>query len=88
LRSYLEVDSLDPVFALIDKGGLEVEPYLPSGQPDVKKISTLLVHLAKIASFDRFVYHSLEGRSMVNLKWEKTLTEQVSGTYIPSYPLK
>lgn len=46
-------------------------------------MSVLLNLLSRLAAIDRYVYHAADGRSLVNLKWEKTLTEQFAPNCIP-----
>ena len=73
------------MFSLIDKSGIEVDHNPLEPVPNADKIATLLSLLAKYASLDRFVYHAHDGRSMVNLKWEKTLTDVRTGPYVPTF---
>jgi hypothetical protein len=65
---------------------VEVEPYSDNTHPDTAKIAKLLNLLSRIASLDRFVYHTADGRSLINLKWEKTLLETTNGPYVPNQP--
>jgi hypothetical protein len=88
LLMYLNIDKLNPIFTLIDKESIDVSPYKDSEKADPTKIAILLNLLSKMAALDRFVYHAADGRSLVNLRWEKTLTEQISPGYIPEYPLQ
>jgi hypothetical protein len=46
------------------------------------KVASLLNILAKFSSLDRFVYYTADGRSLLTLKWEKTLIEQQPGMQI------
>lgn len=80
--AYLNIDRLSPLFTLIDKAGVEVQGSKSLQEADPAKVSVLLSLLTRMAALDRFVYHTYDGRSMVSLKWEKTLLEQQSAAYI------
>lgn len=81
---YLDLDKLSPLFSYIDKEGIEIKPLQTQKEADPSRVAVLLNHLAKLANLDRYVYHTSDGRSLVNLKWEKTLLNQQVGPYLPT----
>lgn len=72
----LNIKKIDRVFSFIDKTPFEVSNKPEIIRPNKGKISVLLNYLSKIANIDRHVYHAADGKSLVNLKWEKTLIPQ------------
>ena len=66
---FLDVDRLTPIFTYIDKSPIEIEGIKERDEPDAKKIATLLNLATKMVEMDRFVYHTQDGRNLVNLKW-------------------
>ena len=80
----LGIHRLDPIFALIDKKGIEVFNEKEDFKPSASKISILLNGLARLAELDRHVYHAHDGKSLISLKWEKTLVPQQEGKQISS----
>jgi hypothetical protein len=85
---YLNVDNLNPILSYIHKKSVEVKDLEEKKLPDPNKISILFNLISKLASLDRFVYHTSDGRSLINLRWQKTLIEQHSGSYIPGGTLR
>lgn len=73
LTMYLDITEVTPIFAYIDDSGVNVEEYKERTVPDPSVVSKLLHYLSQLTSVDRFVYHTQDGKSLVNLKWEKTL---------------
>jgi hypothetical protein len=72
----LNIKNIDRVFSFIDKTPFEVSNKAEAVKPNKSKISVLLNYLSKIANIDRHVYHAADGKSLINLKWEKTLIPQ------------
>lgn len=66
---YLEITEVSPIFAYIDDSQVRVEEYKERTDPDPAIVSKLLHFLSKLASLDRFVYHTQDGKSLLNLKW-------------------
>lgn len=74
---------MDPIFAFIDKSGIEVENEKEKARPNAARLSVLLNGLAKLAQLDRHLYHAHDGKSMITLKWEKTLVQQQQSKHLP-----
>jgi len=84
LLGVLGLHRLDPIFALVDKKGIEVVNEKEDFKPSAAKVSILLNGLARLAELDRHVYHAHDGKSLISLKWEKTLVPQQEGKQISS----
>jgi hypothetical protein len=69
---------------LVDKKGIEVVNEKEDFKPSAAKVSILLNGLARLAELDRHVYHAHDGKSLISLKWEKTLVPQQEGKQISS----
>ena len=80
----LDVRRLDAVFAFVDKGGVEVVAEKEEERASAGRVGVLLNGLARLAELDRHVYHAHDGRSLVSLKWEKTLVAQQEGKQLPA----
>lgn len=84
LLRVLDIKRLDPVFSIVSKASVEVVNKKEEHRPNPAKASLLLNGLAKLAQLDRHVYHSHDGKSLVSLRWEKTLVPQQEGKDLPS----
>jgi hypothetical protein len=88
LLRVLDLHRLDPVFAFVNKSSVEVVNEKEEHRPTPARLSILLNGLARLAELDRHVYHAQDGKSLVTLKWEKTLVPQQEGKVASSEPLK
>jgi nicotinamidase-related amidase len=84
LLRVLDIHRLDPVFAVVDKASVEVVNEKEEHRPSASRASVLLNGLARLAELDRHLYHAQDGKSMVSLKWEKTLVPQQEGKQLPT----
>lgn len=76
LLRVLDLHRIDSVFAFINKASIEVVNEKEEHKASPARVSVLLNGLAKLAELDRYVYHAQDGKSLVSLKWEKTLVPQ------------
>ena len=66
---YLDIPNVSSIFAYVDESTVNVEEYKERTEPDPAVVSKLLNLLSQLASLDRFVYHTQDGKSLVNLQW-------------------
>lgn len=83
LLRVLDVNRLDPVFSIVSKTSIEVINEKEEHRANPTKLSLLLNGLARLAQLDRHVYHAHHGKSLVSLRWEKTLVPMQEGKGLP-----
>lgn len=69
ITMYLDIPNVSSIFAYVDESTVNVEDYKERTEPDPAVVSKLLNLLSQLASLDRFVYHTQDGKSLVNLQW-------------------
>jgi hypothetical protein len=69
ITMYLDIPNVSSIFAYVDESTVNVEEYKERTEPDPAVVSKLLNLLSQLASLDRFVYHTQDGKSLVNLQW-------------------
>lgn len=84
LLRVLDINRLDHVFSIVSKASIEVINQKEEHRANPTRVSILLNGLARLAQLDRHVYHTHDGKSLVSLRWEKTLVPQQEGKNLPT----